>query len=311
MPPENNGHDKSAAEENGKPRFDVPPVETYKTDIVEAIKREKMSAVKIAASQTSWARQKKTLEPVAKGNERGLWRNPLMAAGSILLFLGGIALIAYFAISRLTAPASPVLHNIAQSPIEAMTFDSEKVFVVPADRTLFARVLTAERTTGSLPLSTVNRYILATSTAAGQAPISKDELLLLLAPNADPSLIRAFNEPYAFGFHMLTNKEPFLILSVNSYDYAYAGMLAWESTMADDLAGIFYTAEPAAAGGPPPARTFSDAVIANKDVRVLHGNDGATELMYSFPDQHTLIITTDETTFKNLLNRLQNALLTR
>lgn len=49
---------------------------------------------------------------------------------------------------------------------------------------------------------------------------------------------------------------------------------------------------------------FEDAVVKNKDVRILRDAAGKVALMYGFYDKETIIITNDENTFKEVVARL-------
>jgi hypothetical protein len=116
-------------------------------------------------------------------------------------------------------------------------------------------------------------------------------------------------------------QSPFFILSVSSYSNTFAGMLSWEKTMPRDLAGLFpvpaavapatasattttattSTAVPAAAAG------FSDATVANHDVRVYRDAAGRDVLLYGYWNQTTLVIARDATAFAEVLGRLASS----
>lgn len=51
---------------------------------------------------------------------------------------------------------------------------------------------------------------------------------------------------------------------------------------------------------------FDDAIIVNKDVRVLRDPEGKIALVYGFYDKQTIVITTDENTFKEVVTRLSS-----
>lgn len=51
---------------------------------------------------------------------------------------------------------------------------------------------------------------------------------------------------------------------------------------------------------------FEDAVIVNKDVRILRDSDRNIALIYGFYDKATIVITTDENTFKEVVTRLSS-----
>ena len=56
----------------------------------------------------------------------------------------------------------------------------------------------------------------------------------------------------------------------------------------------------------PPVRVYeyTDVLIKNRDVRVVFDEETVPILYYSFVDRKTLILTTDKTTFDEILNRL-------
>ncbi len=73
------------------------------------------------------------------------------------------------------------------------------------------------------------------------------------------------------------------------------------------------TPTPATKRSDPPRTTtlflphaFEDAIIVNKDVRLLRDNDGKIALVYGFYDKQTIVITTDENTFKEVVTRLSS-----
>ena len=57
-------------------------------------------------------------------------------------------------------------------------------------------------------------------------------------------------------------------------------------------------------------QTFTDKVIQNKDTRILQ-KDGRIIFLYSFIDEKTLVITTGEKPFEEILKRLHSAKLVR
>ena len=50
--------------------------------------------------------------------------------------------------------------------------------------------------------------------------------------------------------------------------------------------------------------SFEDITIKNKDARILKNNRNDTVLLYSFLDKNTLLITSSESVFQDLANRL-------
>ncbi len=89
-----------------------------------------------------------------------------------------------------------------------------------------------------------------------------------------------------------------MVFKTSSYETSFAGMLKWEETLQQDLTPFLH------ASTTPGTTTFQDVVIRNKDVRVLKDTTGKAAILYSFPSKDTLVITTDEETFKEIIGRL-------
>ena len=144
---------------------------------------------------------------------------------------------------------------------------------------------------------------------------------------------------------------PFIILTNNFFQNAYAGMISWEKTMPDDLVNVFGYADktvkqentvttvlPISFASTSPTSTpalpnfasstatsaipsfvytppissyfniqgsFKDGVIDNKDVRAFTEPDGTMLVLYSFVDNNTIVITTDENALAEIINRLE------
>ncbi len=119
----------------------------------------------------------------------------------------------------------------------------------------------------------------------------------------------------------------FFVLRVSSYERTFAGMLTWEPLMERELALLYplYASEESDAvslstttassapkatsqTGPVVSRArFEDAVVANRDVRILRDTRGRSLLLYGYADKETLIIARNEASFAALLTRLSAA----
>jgi len=83
-------------------------------------------------------------------------------------------------------------------------------------------------------------------------------------------------------------------------------MLDWERFMNEDFSPFY---GPLIATSPTTTTLtlrspFSDQIIRNKEARVLKDSEGEVVIMYSFVDQNTIVITTNESTFVEILTRL-------
>jgi hypothetical protein len=128
-----------------------------------------------------------------------------------------------------------------------------------------------------------------------------------LGLNPPAQLMQGLGTTFFFGIHAVSGNVPVLVIPVTSYDLAFSGMLAWEPTMNQDLSPAF-DAVPALvtdANGLPIARSFTDAVLLNYDVRELKDDSGSVILYYSFPTPNILVIAENPSTFAEVLSRLQ------
>jgi hypothetical protein len=165
----------------------------------------------------------------------------------------------------------------------------------------------------------------------------------LLQTHIPSPLARSLDIKMMFGFYQFDQVRPFIILKTSSYETAFAGMLTWERDLNADLAPLFGPTivqkfsrpisdeevpviEPSSTSTAstssstdvvaPEMRpvtttlflphSFQDAVIVNKDVRVLRDDSGKIALVYGFYDKQTILITTDENTFKEVVTRLSS-----
>lgn len=127
------------------------------------------------------------------------------------------------------------------------------------------------------------------------------------------------------------SRSVFFALRVDSYERTYAGMLTWEPLMARDLGVLFplYTTAPAPAPEPNATSTatstattsavvleepqapgvaltrFADAIVGNRDVRILRDSNGKALIVYGYTDKRTLIIARDEAAFSALAERVK------
>jgi hypothetical protein len=117
------------------------------------------------------------------------------------------------------------------------------------------------------------------------------QILATLSPSIPDQLVRSLDTKEFFG---TVSSGQFIILKVDSYDYAYAGMLSWETTMNQDLLPLFSDS---------PASTlshFEDRIVTNKDARAALDQNGNTLFIYGFYDNNTLVFAKNENTFSQV-----------
>jgi hypothetical protein len=90
----------------------------------------------------------------------------------------------------------------------------------------------------------------------------------------------------------------FLIFETSDFGATFSGMLDWEKYIEQDLSFIFDTKD----GGEDTSFSWKDAIIKNKDVRVLSDGNGTSRVYYSFLDKNTLAIVGDEKTLTDIFS---------
>ncbi|MEN9405300.1 MAG: hypothetical protein RLY47_259 [Candidatus Parcubacteria bacterium] len=170
------------------------------------------------------------------------------------------------------------------------------------------------------------------------SPIEIERFFERLGTRAPGRLIRSIGPDMTLG---RVGGTPFLITLVPSYESAFAGMLEWEPFMGDDLPFLIKETEPApapilpiestdiststasttTAGSttgtstasttptvviplPPPAPTWKDIIVKNKDVRALVTHDGDIVLLYAFPKDDLMVIAQTKEAFTVIVDAL-------
>ncbi len=162
-------------------------------------------------------------------------------------------------------------------------FNTESQTSVPLEGTpaLFLTTLadSVTQSTGVKQLYPIQKEVEGFSIAT--AP----EVFAFLGTNLGQKTIRALDDTMMIGSITTTKNEPFIILRSYNFDTLFAGFLAWEPYMYEDLAPLFGT-EPIA------DIRFKDAVRGNASTRILYNGAGNEVMLYSFINQNTVVITT-------------------
>lgn len=111
-----------------------------------------------------------------------------------------------------------------------------------------------------------------------------------------PRTVRALEPVFVVGSITTTKNEPFIRIRSNNFDALFAGLLAWEPSMQEELAPLF---------GNPQGETnsFTDAVRDNKSIRILRDASGSEVMLYSFIDNRTVIITASGEALSKLIEQ--------
>ena len=320
----------------------VRPLQTYQGDIESLVGEKQVSVVSIAAAEAE-RRGQKPLEdqqaPLNQEASRAWMGKTAIVAASIVLLAAAGGIGAYIFVRSQPVPLAQ------QSPAPfILVDDTQTVALSPGDlRPDVMKALVAAKNKVSLSLGLVARIQLAKPTALNDGTlleVGAPEFLQALAPSIPAQLVRTLEPQMLLGVHSFDENQAFMILKADSYETAYSGMLAWETSMRGDLLPLFNrtpavrplqtvapvvpvgtstsaasttassTPNPAPAE-PAPAQffvgNFIDQIVENHDARVILNQQGDILLLWTFLDRSTLVITTNDATLREVISRISQS----
>ena len=290
----------------------VTPLRTLKDDLQSIVRDKKISLVRaVSLEQEKKKGQAHLIPPEQERIRAQAARRTLgiVFASLVLVLLGVGALFGVFYVMQ--KQQTP----IAQTAPNTSILFAEQTEALPLDRAT-AQDLKNEFLSFTSkppgPLGSITRVVpTLTATTSGTTsirPATLSEFFDALDIHPPQELMSALGSDFFFGVHVVDKNAPIFVIPVQSYDRAFAGMLAWEATMNGDLTPIF-TAVPmtkyVGTSTIPVARTFQDVVLRNYDARALEDDTGAIQMYYSFPTPNILVIAESPYSFSEILNRLQ------
>lgn len=296
-----------AAEKPAKPFENasggLAPLRTFRQDVAGVMRDKKTSLVQmVLQEQKERNKRERETSPTSRRNL------PLILLSVVFLFATiGVVYYIFF----LANPVDRTLEDLKVTPLIFVEKNKEIQIDGKDGKAIKNEISGAiENTERKVD---VMEYLFFTETISTQTQngvVQKKEILPsgrffeTMGIKIPTMLLRSLRPDFMFGVHSFNKNQPFLILKTDYYDNAFAGMLAWESQMAEDVLPLFDRANRVRELS---QRKWDDTVIKNKDTRVLRNFDGSIVLVYAFKDQHTLIITTSEDTLLEVSRRLDLA----
>jgi len=279
-------------------------IRTYQGDVASALDTQSESLISIQQRESERRRATGEMSPP---EHTGRERTVLLVVGAILLLVlggtGGWYTYQEF-IKKTTLPAPTVSLNRFVSVLEESKLEVSST--TPRSNLI---KLIREKTDASLPSGEIRHIVLQESTSAESSLISTQTLMRNLETRAPSSLIRNFDELFMLGTIGTETQSNFLIIKLASYENVFAGMLAWENHIAQDIGPLFQTSDQLR--DIPSPNTFTDIITRNKDARALLDPLGEVVLLYSFLDNNTMIITDNLEALRVIITRLNAESLTR
>jgi len=279
----------------------TPPsrvVRTFERDIANAMRENKGSVTSVALAEKR--RQERGGGFTAAPSNKKLFIALGIGAAFTVALAGG-----YFAFS---GPSKEELRKFENIPPPLIAV--EKRNAIPADNFSQLKLITALKAAAgdtSLRLDTIQETYFTTTTSNPEGDLTEkvptERFFRLLGARIPAILLRSLNQDFMFAVHAFNGNQSVLILKTDFYENAFLGLLNWERYMAQDLLpalGTTFTDENRYLV----TKTFEDLTIKNTDVRALTTNEGKIVLVYALPRRDTIIITTSEDTFTEVLARM-------
>lgn len=285
---------------------------TLKDDLRELVRTRKMSLVKAVALESEKKlriNESSGAEEIAATRSRRRRVKRFIITMIICVGLGMVALftVAYVQTQRTTPRATSYGSSFMFSE-QTLTFPLGSLTAHE-----LKQQLSHTRTQVNLTLGAIARIvptIKEEGPAAGEIherPARAREFFEILAPSAPEDLLRSFENEFFFGVHAIDENSPLFVMPINSYQNAFASMLAWESVINENLSPLFTRVfhQTIDESNAPRLARFEDVIIRNYDVRALKDTRGEIQMLYAFPTRSVLIIAESPHSFVEALARLR------
>ena len=269
----------------------IKTVRTYLSDMADTVRENEISVIEVALAEQNKNERENIYRQVEGSNtKKTLW----FISGIILI--GGALFGAYYLLSQ---KAKQDIPNQIVTEETIISYDK----IVPIDETedLTKKINALKKEAGQ---TNEIKYISLSKDINGlKEKITTKELFSLLGFTASSSLSWSLSDEYMIGTYTTDSPHLFMIFKVKDYSYAYAGMLEWEQTLANDLLSLFEI-DTKDSKIQMSDKKWTDIIINNKDSRVFKNENDKPILYYLFNNKNNLIITDDSDTIKEIISKL-------
>lgn len=315
-------------------------IRTYQGDIANAIKDQKESLVSMRMAEKARSDLLRTQSSTPEANPATKKRiTSIVLFLCAILFLGAASVAGYYAYGtyqkKTAVPAVATRPNRFLPVATTSDIDTSSL-----SRDALISLLLGERGK-SLSAGNIEQIELVKGVTDAAPLMTPAELMLTLGARPPGNLVRALDPLFMLGVLgqaapavslpeattttatttatttppeettpvLQSAHQTVLLMKLDSYDNAYAGMLDWEKNMAEDILALFHSGDDPL--GTSADATWTDVTLKNKDARALKNLDGKTMLIYSFYNQNLLIITGSEDALKTIITELDTGALAR
>lgn len=333
-------------EEEGKDySSSLRPLRTYESDVAELLSRKKTSSVTIALAEN---KRNSGEESLSNNISENISQENSNAGKKILLILVSLILIgsgvvgAYFLFLKSPlAPATPVI--TVEKITSLVPNDAQVVISIDNLTPTDIQKKIQNEVEKVQEVDTIKEIVLTKTNNNVKSRVSGPEILKVMDITPPDILERSLSQDWMLGVYVNEEgyKDVFVLFTNNFFQNAFAGMLQWESVIADDIKQyLYYSSTPSGIANvsegselPPTSidselgtstddmelednapkisknftirGSFEDRIVRNKDERAFRTYDGDILFIYSFLDNKKLLLATKESTLSEILSRVE------
>lgn len=281
-------------------------VRTYKNDLAEVIKKNKISLTDtvLAEEMERSGNFLKTFPTIKKSSRKKIYLSIL----SLFLIFSGITFV-FFVYYYKPVP----IIKVEGVEIKSFVFSEyqREIFLENKNSIKLTNSIQTELNNTNLPIGSLLHFYLTEKYqkedgVIGKGTLKTAELFSLVSARVSEIFLRFVDPNFMYGYYSSSENFPFIILKTKSFDNTFPEMLLWEKTLIKDLRPIFIENKPAISSSDLYSKEFifKDIIINNKDTRAVLNDAGEIIFIYAFVDKSTIVITTNKIALQEIIDRL-------
>lgn len=271
-------------------------VKTYAEDMAEVIESNREGLVKKLIHE----------DELREAEKRS--QSPENTKNKIFAFLGSLLILATFAIFGFVILKQREEIVTIKKPFTSIIFTNKNIFMevsgLSKDQILNA-INNLRSGLQSLKTGEVEGvYLTENKKVIGLhrfLTLTKSNLVL---PGLLPGNTETVSDTFLMGFVKAeTTDDFFILIKVRSMADIFGNLRSWENKMFSDLHDLFDITLNSS-NGYLLTKDFKDGWVANKNARILEDQNSKTVMLYTFADDHSIIIANTDTATKAILGRV-------
>ncbi len=288
-------------------------IRTYESDMAYALSKKTTSVAKIVIAENMRSAEN---ESRSNNSQTNTGKNVLKISISLIFILAGLA-GGYYLYLKSPLVKQTVVKQENKIP-SVITPDEQRIVSSSIqNKSIFTSFLSSQFNRSDTGTEKIIEIIPTIKTSASTTvKVNALQVLKVLEFDITDTLRRSITNHWMMGVYSNNGQSiPFIILTNNFFQNAYAGMLKWEDTMPDEFIDIFAYKDKAYRNNQNGTSTisnyfnikgkFEDKIIKNRDIREFITENGEILIIYSFLDKNTIVITTSESVIPALVERIE------